>query len=340
MNDTASNAAVEVTRTVNVVDTTLPVITVLGDLLVTISCGDSYTDAGATAEDACDGDVTDNIVVGGDTVDTATPGVYTITYNVSDSATNTAVEVSRTVTVEDNCVEGEGEPVEGEGEPVEGEGEPVEGEGEPVEGEGEPVEGEGEPVEGEGEPVEGEGEPVEGEGEPVEGEGEPVEGEGEPVEGEPSEGEPVEGEGEPIEGESDISQDLLDGLDLDDDGFLSFEEAQTIIPGLTQEQFVALDRNKDGVLDICELGGVSEIIVEETLVNVACDNYEIAHHTIADAFNGVTVTCADETISCCHVGSKYAQGQAVVYNLDQMRRRFLDLVSYDGSLAKDKRTVP
>jgi len=77
-------------------------------------------------------------------------GVYTITYNVTDSEGNAATEVTRTVTVEEPPAEGEGEP------PIEGEGEP------PIEGEGEP------PVEGEGEP------PIEGEGEP------PVEGEGEP----------------------------------------------------------------------------------------------------------------------------------------------------------------
>jgi formylglycine-generating enzyme required for sulfatase activity len=184
-------------------DSSPPVITLIGDASATIECGDAYIDAGATASDLCDGDLTGSILVGGDTVDSAIPGSYVITYNVSDAFSNAAVEVTRSVVVENNCpegepVEGEGEPVEGEGEPVEGEGEPVEGEGEPVEGEGEPVEGEGEPIEGEGEPVEGEGEPVEGEGEPVEGEGEPVEGEGEPVEGE---GEPVEGEGEPVEGE-------------------------------------------------------------------------------------------------------------------------------------------
>jgi PKD repeat protein len=196
--DGAMNSAAEVTRVVTVEDTAPPVITLLGDSLATVECGETYTDAGATADDACNGDLTDAMEVGGDVVDTMTPGVYVITYNVTDSALLNAVEVTRNVTVLDNCAEGEGEPVEGEGEPVEGEGEPVEGEGEPVEGEGEPVEGEGEPVEGEGEPIEGEGEPVEGEGEPVEGEGEPVEGEGEPVEGE---GEPVEGEGEPVEGE-------------------------------------------------------------------------------------------------------------------------------------------
>jgi formylglycine-generating enzyme required for sulfatase activity len=233
VSDSASNAAEEVTRTVNVVDTSLPTITLLGDVSVSVSCGDSYADAGATAEDACDGDMTDNIVVGGDTVDTATPGVYTITYNVSDSATNAAVEVSRTVTVEDNCVEGEGEPVEGE--PVEDEGEPVEGEGEPVEGEGEPVEGEGEPVEGEGEPVEGEGEPVEGEGEPVEGEGEPVEGEGEPV----------EGEGEPGDGHYKGDANLDGTINFNDVEYTLYIAGGSVVPPTNSPSWWTADVNND-----------------------------------------------------------------------------------------------
>ncbi|HPO13124.1 MAG TPA: DUF5011 domain-containing protein, partial [Candidatus Hydrogenedentes bacterium] len=81
-------------------DTTPPVITLLGDPLVSHECGVPYTDAGATAEDDIDGDITADIQVTG-TVDSATPGVYTLTYNVSDSSGNPATPVSRTVTVED-----------------------------------------------------------------------------------------------------------------------------------------------------------------------------------------------------------------------------------------------
>ncbi|MDZ4227052.1 MAG: DUF5011 domain-containing protein, partial [Patescibacteria group bacterium] len=46
-----------------------------------------------------DGDITADIVVGGDTVDTDTVGEYTITYKVSDAAGNAADEVTRTVIV-------------------------------------------------------------------------------------------------------------------------------------------------------------------------------------------------------------------------------------------------
>ncbi|HDP34453.1 MAG TPA: DUF5011 domain-containing protein, partial [Candidatus Hydrogenedentes bacterium] len=98
--DAASNAALEVTRAVNVVDTTPPVITRLGDETVTVECGSAYTDAGATATDSCGGDRTSAIVTA-NPVNTAVPGAYTVRYNVSDAAANAAAEVTRTVNVTD-----------------------------------------------------------------------------------------------------------------------------------------------------------------------------------------------------------------------------------------------
>lgn len=90
-------------------DTTIPVITLTGLATIDIDVNETYTDQGATATDAVDGDISENIVVGGDTVDTATAGTYVITYNVSDAAGNAAVEVTRTVNVntvvdEDACI--------------------------------------------------------------------------------------------------------------------------------------------------------------------------------------------------------------------------------------------
>ena len=75
VSDTSGNAAAEVTRTVNVVDTTVPVITLTGDATVTIEVGAVYTDAGATALDNYDGDITSSIVEVS-TVDTAIAGSY------------------------------------------------------------------------------------------------------------------------------------------------------------------------------------------------------------------------------------------------------------------------
>jgi len=103
VSDTSGNAAAEVTRTVNVVDTTVPVIALLGDNPVTIEVGDTYIDAGATAADTYDGDITSSIVTVS-TVNTAIVGVYTIWYNVSDSSGNTAAELIRTVNVEDTTL--------------------------------------------------------------------------------------------------------------------------------------------------------------------------------------------------------------------------------------------
>lgn len=81
------------------IDTTAPVITLNGDAAMSITQGSTFTDPGATATDTIDGDISSNIVVGGDTVDTNTIGTYTITYNVSDAAGNAATEVTRTVEV-------------------------------------------------------------------------------------------------------------------------------------------------------------------------------------------------------------------------------------------------
>jgi hypothetical protein len=101
VSDTAGNAATEVIRTVNVnPDTTAPMITLIGDSTVTINIGGTYTELGATAIDDVDGDISANIVIGGDLVDTNTAGTYAVTYNVSDTAGNAAAEVIRTVLVE------------------------------------------------------------------------------------------------------------------------------------------------------------------------------------------------------------------------------------------------
>jgi len=91
---------VSLVLTSSIVDTTAPVITLLGDDTVTVEVGSPYTDAGATATDTYDGDVTSSIVTQSN-VDTAVVGVYEVAYNVSDASGNAAVEVTRTVNVED-----------------------------------------------------------------------------------------------------------------------------------------------------------------------------------------------------------------------------------------------
>jgi len=86
------------TRTVNVVDTTAPVITLTGDNPITIEVGDSFTDPGATATDNYDSAVT---VTTTGSVDVNTVGSYTITYSAEDSSGNTATTATRTVNVVD-----------------------------------------------------------------------------------------------------------------------------------------------------------------------------------------------------------------------------------------------
>ena len=99
--DAAGNPAATVVRTVHVVDTTAPVITLVGSAEMTVEAGDTFTDPGATASDTVDGDLSGSIATGGDTVDTLVPGDYVITYNVSDAAGNDADEKTRTVHVVD-----------------------------------------------------------------------------------------------------------------------------------------------------------------------------------------------------------------------------------------------
>ena len=81
-------------------DSIAPVITLLGDATVSIEVGDTYIDAGATAKDNYDGDITSSIVVTG-SVDTNTIGIYTLSYDVTDTNGNVASTVTRTVNVED-----------------------------------------------------------------------------------------------------------------------------------------------------------------------------------------------------------------------------------------------
>ena len=98
--DAAGNAADEVTRFVTIVDTTQPLITLVGPASVSIEAGDAYVDQGATASDAVDGDLTAQIFVN-NPVNTAVIGTYIVTYNVTDGAGLAATPVARTVTVVD-----------------------------------------------------------------------------------------------------------------------------------------------------------------------------------------------------------------------------------------------
>ena len=79
-------------------DAVAPVLSLLGSSSVEVPSGTAYVDAGASATDNIDGNISSSIRVT-NPVNTAIVGSYTVTYNVSDFAGNAAMPISRTVTV-------------------------------------------------------------------------------------------------------------------------------------------------------------------------------------------------------------------------------------------------
>ena len=94
--DSSGNGST-ITRTVTVVDTTDPVITLNGPSTLTITAGTTYTDQGATCTDETDGSLTP---ITSSTVDASAPGTYAVTYTCTDSSGNGST-ITRTVTVVD-----------------------------------------------------------------------------------------------------------------------------------------------------------------------------------------------------------------------------------------------
>jgi hypothetical protein len=99
ISDASGNAALE-TRTVEVVDTTPPAITLLGANPQLIECAASYVELGATAADTCDLTL-GTVSIDASDVDTSTPGSYSVTYDISDASGNAASQLTRTVNVVD-----------------------------------------------------------------------------------------------------------------------------------------------------------------------------------------------------------------------------------------------
>ena len=79
------------------IDRIKPEITIIGDNPTTIEAGNEYIDAGATALDNYDGNITSNISTV-NPVNTNLVGTYTVTYTVTDSSGNSTT-VTRTVEV-------------------------------------------------------------------------------------------------------------------------------------------------------------------------------------------------------------------------------------------------
>lgn len=78
-----------------------PVITLNGSANITTFIDTAFADPGATAFDDVDGDITNKIVRTG-LIKPDSVGIYTLYYNVSDSAGNAAQEVTRVVTIIDS----------------------------------------------------------------------------------------------------------------------------------------------------------------------------------------------------------------------------------------------
>ena len=98
--DMASNAAVSIERTVNVVDTTIPVLTLSGDAEIFMDQGDGYKDAGATATDNYDSDAVITAAINlTNPLDVNTIGTYTLHYDVTDVNGNAADSIERVVHV-------------------------------------------------------------------------------------------------------------------------------------------------------------------------------------------------------------------------------------------------
>ena len=83
-------------------DTTAPGIYLLGANPAYVDLNSSYSDAGASATDDTDGNITSNIITTywpSTGVNVNVVGNYNVVYNVSDAAGNPATQVSRTVIV-------------------------------------------------------------------------------------------------------------------------------------------------------------------------------------------------------------------------------------------------
>lgn len=98
--DANRNDAVTVSRTVHVVDTQPPFVTLLGPADMSVPVGEPFAEPGVVAWDALDGDLSAAVVVIG-MADTEILGAYVLTYTAQDAAGNVSIPAVRTVHVVD-----------------------------------------------------------------------------------------------------------------------------------------------------------------------------------------------------------------------------------------------
>jgi len=99
--DASGNVSEALDIDITIEDTTVPVINDAETLTTTYVTGSDEPDwtTGITATDGYDGDITGDIVVGDSAVDMVTVGTFAVTYDVDDSSGNSAVQVSKTITI-------------------------------------------------------------------------------------------------------------------------------------------------------------------------------------------------------------------------------------------------
>jgi len=97
--DDSWNSA-DVIRAVTVQDTLPPTLALIGDAVITHTCGSNFEEPGYTSSDVCYQDLTMQVVVTGD-VNGWVEGTYTRVYEVSDGAGHAAPALTRTVNVVD-----------------------------------------------------------------------------------------------------------------------------------------------------------------------------------------------------------------------------------------------
>lgn len=85
-------------RTINVIDSEKPVITLKGNNNISLYVDDTYTDEGVIITDNYDSNLENNLIIENN-LDITKEGTYTITYTVSDSSNNTST-VTRTINVQ------------------------------------------------------------------------------------------------------------------------------------------------------------------------------------------------------------------------------------------------
>jgi hypothetical protein len=99
----ASSNSVSKCRTIKVEDAKKPIVTVIGFDLKTFEAttDGQYIDEGATCSDQVDGNIPENVEVGGDVVRLEVPKTYTVKYTCKDSQGNQAEPAYRKVVVRD-----------------------------------------------------------------------------------------------------------------------------------------------------------------------------------------------------------------------------------------------